>query len=100
MKTKQSTKPAAPDSVRLLTIADACEMLSVSRSTFTRLVRAEKIVAVSVSRNPRFYYSDILEFIASKEETKEQRAKFAESVKRNFFGKGSEEKVTAAEMGF
>ena len=45
----------------LVTAKQACEMLSISRATLWRMVKAGKLTTVNVyERNTRFKYSDIV----------------------------------------
>ena len=55
-----------PDKI-LLNAKQVCEMLSISRSTLWRMVKAGKLETVNVfERNTRFKYSDVLKIAEGK----------------------------------
>ena len=53
----------ASDAVRLLTIAQACETLNVSRMTLYRLMESGDLRRVKIGRSVRIRVEDVLELI-------------------------------------
>jgi excisionase family DNA binding protein len=54
--------------MRMLRINQLCEILQISRSFLTRIIRDEKIKSYKVGRLRRFLWADVLEYLQSNEQ--------------------------------
>jgi excisionase family DNA binding protein len=54
--------------MRMLRINQVCEILQISRSFLTRIIRDEKIRSYKVGRLRRFLWADVLEYLQSSEQ--------------------------------
>jgi excisionase family DNA binding protein len=54
--------------LRMLRINQVCEILQISRSFLTRMIRDEKINSYKVGRLRRFLWADVLEYLHSNEQ--------------------------------
>ena len=54
--------------LRMLRVNQVCEILQVSRSFLTRMIRDEKMKSYKVGRLRRFLWADVLEYLQSNEQ--------------------------------
>ena len=54
--------------MRMLRVNQVCEILQISRSFLTRIIRDEKIKSFKVVRLRRFLWADVLEYLQSNEQ--------------------------------
>jgi excisionase family DNA binding protein len=58
-----SYAPGRPALEPLLTVAQCCDVLQVSRQTLYRLINSGELEPVRVGRHPRFIQADIRDFV-------------------------------------
>jgi len=66
---------AAPDSHRLLTVAEACAQLRISRPTFYALVRTGRLRTITIGRARRVPVSAIDQFVADAVDARSQQTR-------------------------
>ncbi len=55
----------------LLTVNAVCELLDVSRQTIYRLIHRGELVAIRVSRSPRFAPDDVRRYLEGQRESRQ-----------------------------